>query len=98
MKTALWWVRSDLRLSDNQALATAVAQAERVVPVYLFESARLDGSDVNEKRLAFLLGGLSALDEDLRAVGIDLSANVYWKHVTVEQPKLSCLDGVDHQS
>ena len=29
MPTALWWVRRDLRLNDNQALAEAQAQAER---------------------------------------------------------------------
>ena len=33
MSTALWWIRRDLRLNDNQALAEAQTQSEHVVPV-----------------------------------------------------------------
>jgi deoxyribodipyrimidine photo-lyase len=69
MKTAIWWIRRDLRLSDNQALSAALAQAERVVPVYLLDRDSPDRPDVNKKRLAFLLGGLRMLDEDLRLLG-----------------------------
>lgn len=69
MKTALWWVRRDLRLSDNQALAAALRHADRVVPVYNLDEELLTSPDANEKRLAFLLGGLHGLDNDLRARG-----------------------------
>jgi deoxyribodipyrimidine photo-lyase len=69
MKTILWWARRDLRLSDNQALSAAVAQAERVVPIYFLDKHWSDGPDVNKKRLGFLLGGLRTLDEDLRSLG-----------------------------
>ncbi|MCX6070971.1 MAG: deoxyribodipyrimidine photo-lyase [Chloroflexi bacterium] len=33
MRTAIWWVRRDLRLADNQALTVALNQAEQVLPV-----------------------------------------------------------------
>ncbi len=33
--TALLWLRRDLRLGDNPALAAAMARCERVIPVYL---------------------------------------------------------------
>ncbi|MEJ2513842.1 MAG: deoxyribodipyrimidine photo-lyase [Gammaproteobacteria bacterium] len=36
MKTAIVWLRRDLRLSDNPALVAAAERAERVVPVYLW--------------------------------------------------------------
>jgi deoxyribodipyrimidine photo-lyase len=68
-KTALWWVRRDLRLSDNQALAAALAAAGRVVPVYILDEGSPPGPVAGEKQLAFLQAGLRALDEDLRARG-----------------------------
>ncbi len=34
-KTAIVWFRRDLRLTDNPALAAALARCERVIPVYL---------------------------------------------------------------
>lgn len=35
MKTALLWLRRDLRVADNPALVQALAACERVVPVYI---------------------------------------------------------------
>ena len=67
MKSAVWWIRRDLRLADNQALASALAQAENVVPVFVLDPALLRSRWVGANRLAFLLGGLSRLDSDLRA-------------------------------
>lgn len=69
MTTALWWVRRDLRLSDNQALAAALAQAERVVPVTILDGDLLDSPEASKMRAAFLLGGLRRLDQDLQARG-----------------------------
>ena len=69
MPTALWWVRRDLRLNDNQALAAAQAQAEHVVPVFVLDPALLASPYTGEKRLAFLYDGLRSLDADLRARG-----------------------------
>jgi deoxyribodipyrimidine photo-lyase len=66
---ALWWIRRDLRLSDNQALAAALAQAGQVVPVFVLDPALWRSPQASEKRLAFLLGGLRQLDADLRARG-----------------------------
>ncbi len=66
MSTAIWWIRRDLRLTDNQALAEAMAQAEQVIPLFIFDPDLLDSAYVGEKRLAFLLGGLRQLDAALR--------------------------------
>ena len=69
MKTALWWIRRDLRLQDNPALTAALDHAERVIPVFVLDPVLLDSDYVGEKRLAFLLGGLRALAADLRERG-----------------------------
>ncbi len=69
VSTALWWVRRDQRLSDNQALAAALAEAERVVPVFVLDPTLLHADDAGPKRVAFMLAGLRQLDFDLRARG-----------------------------
>ena len=58
-----------MRLTDNQALTAALAHADRVVPVFVLDPTLLNSSYVGPKRVAFLLGGLRRLDEDLRARG-----------------------------
>jgi len=69
MTTAIWWVRRDLRLSDNQALAEARARAETVAPVFIMDPAILAAPDIAPARVAFLWDGLRQLDADLRARG-----------------------------
>ena len=69
MKSALWWIRRDLRLADNQALQAALDRAEQVIPVFVLDPALLNAPAGSEKRLAFLLTGLRQLDQDLQAKG-----------------------------
>lgn len=70
--TAVWWIRRDLRLSDNLALASALESAERVIPLYILDPTLLRSRSHSEKRQAFLLDGLRQLDHDLRARGSSL--------------------------
>ena len=69
MKTAIWWIRRDLRLSDNQALAAALEQADAVIPVFILDPELLASPYVGQVRLAFLLAGLRALGVALRQRG-----------------------------
>jgi deoxyribodipyrimidine photo-lyase len=69
VRTVLWWIRRDLRLSDNQALAAALASAEQVIPVFVLDPVLLDSPYVGDKRVAFLFGGLRQMDADLQARG-----------------------------
>ncbi len=72
MTTALWWIRRDLRLADNQALTAAIASADRVIPVFVLDPAILSSDQVGDaarERVAFLFGGLRCLDADLRLRG-----------------------------
>jgi deoxyribodipyrimidine photo-lyase len=69
MKRAIWWLRRDLRLIDNQALTGALEQAGEVVPVFIIDPQLLASRYASEKRLAFLFEGLRALQVDLRQRG-----------------------------
>ena len=69
MQTAIWWIRRDVRLVDNQALAAALDQARQVIPVFIIDPRLLTSPYASEKRIAFLFGGLRALDDSLRARG-----------------------------
>lgn len=69
MRTALWWVRRDLRLSDNQTLAKALEMSPHVLPVFVIDPGLLSSNYTGEKRLAFLFEGLRSLDSGLRQRG-----------------------------
>jgi deoxyribodipyrimidine photo-lyase len=69
VKTAIWWIRRDLRLADNQALAAALAHGEQIIPVFVLDPELLGSPYVGDKRVAFLFGGLRQLDTDLQARG-----------------------------
>lgn len=66
MRTAVWWIRRDLRLTDNQALAAALQAAEHVIPLFIVDPFLEKSDYVGEKRRAFLWAGLQRLDADLR--------------------------------
>lgn len=63
--SAIWWIRRDLRLTDNRALQAALA-AGSVVPAFIIDPALADSSP---RRKDFLFEGLHALDKDLRSRG-----------------------------
>lgn len=60
--TNIWWIRRDLRLTDNAALHSALKSGS-ALPVFILDPA-FDNS--SERRKKFLYEGLSALDKDLR--------------------------------
>ncbi len=66
--TSIWWIRRDLRLTDNAALHAAL-EAGSVVPVFILDPAFAHSSS---RRRDFLYEGLHALDQELRARGSQL--------------------------
>src|SRR5258705_8194781 len=74
MRPTIWWIRRDVRLHDNPALARAFAGGGPVVPVFVLDPALLGGRHhgAAARRRGFLLVGLRALDDDLRARGARL--------------------------
>ena len=69
MTTAIWWIRSDLRQVDNQALNAACSESDQVVPVFILDDRLFHSQYVGAKRKAFLYEGLRRLDENLRQNG-----------------------------
>ncbi len=63
--TALWWIKNDVRLSDNPALRQALADAETVVPVFLFEPAVLQADETSAFHVAAWCQALADLSERL---------------------------------
>lgn len=67
------WFRRDLRLRDNTALlAAADASGGAVIPVFIFDDAILGGRFASPARTQFLLDSLTALDGELRSLGLHL--------------------------
>jgi len=66
-QTHIWWIRRDIRLHDNQALAAAIENADNLIPVFILEPELM--SDAAPKRRAFLLHALSDLDRQLQEFG-----------------------------
>ena len=69
MKTAVWWIRRDLRLADNEALTIACNAAEQVIPLFIVDPFFAVSDHVGDKRRAFLWAGLRQLAADLRQRG-----------------------------
>lgn len=69
MASVIWWLRRDLRLTDNQALQAALKHEVAVVPVFILDPNLVNSSYVGEKRLAFLFTGLQKLDDVLHSIG-----------------------------
>ena len=67
MKTAIWWIRRDLRFHDNAALDHALQHSEQVIPLFILDPALL--STPLSNRDQFLFGALRSLDQDLRKKG-----------------------------
>jgi len=67
--TAIWWIRRDLRLQDNQALNAALEAYHTVMPVFILDDRLLKSTYASEKRSAFLFDGLRSLSSDLEQRG-----------------------------
>ncbi|MBU1188129.1 MAG: DNA photolyase family protein [Gammaproteobacteria bacterium] len=64
--TAIVWLRRDLRLRGNPALAHACSQHQRVVVVFILDAAGEGDRSPGAASLAWLHRSLQALDADLR--------------------------------
>ena len=69
MSSAIWWIRRDLRLSDNQALSAALRYSGGVLPVFILDPSLISSRYCGQKRLSFLFDGLRILDASLRERG-----------------------------
>ena len=42
---AIWWIKRDFRLFDNQALIEAINKGHSVLPLFIFETEIMQASD-----------------------------------------------------
>jgi deoxyribodipyrimidine photo-lyase len=63
--TSIWWIRRDLRLTDNAPLRAGLS-AGPVIPIFILDP---HFDSVSPRRKSFLHEGLHALDKDLRTRG-----------------------------
>lgn len=72
MHTIIVWFRRDLRLSDHPALAQAVAEQVRIIPLFVFDPYLLNHTETGIGRVQFLLGCLDSLQKNLEFLGSTL--------------------------
>ena len=91
IKNAIVWFKTDLRIEDNETLVKAIAQSEKVIPVYCFDESHFETTVYGFKktgsfRAQFLLESLEDLDAKLRTLGSGLK--VVMGKPEIEIPKL----------
>lgn len=69
MSAAIVWFRQDLRLTDNPALARALARCERIVPAYIYAPEESEAWAPGAASRWWLHHALAALDGALQARG-----------------------------
>jgi deoxyribodipyrimidine photo-lyase len=67
--TAIVWYRRDLRVHDHPALAAAVAEHDRVVPLFVLDPRLLHGRYASQRRIGYMRSALHALDAELQERG-----------------------------
>lgn len=77
----LYWLRNDLRLHDNEALAWAAAHGAAVLPVYCFDPRQFDRTAVGFPatgpfRARFLIESVADLRASLEELGSGLAVRV----------------------
>ncbi len=69
MANVIWWIRRDLRLSDNPALDAALSHGKQVIPLFILDPNLWEGKFFSAKRAAFLTANLERLDDSLKQRG-----------------------------
>jgi deoxyribodipyrimidine photo-lyase len=81
-KRIIVWFRQDLRLHDNEALISAIARADEVYPVFVFDervfSAKMKWgfAKTGVFRAQFIIEAVADLRKSLQALGLDLIIRV----------------------
>jgi len=70
--TAIVWFRRDLRLADHPALTAAIAEADVVVPLFVFDEALLQGRWPAANRVWFMRESVAELARALADRGAAL--------------------------
>ncbi|MGE4287320.1 MAG: deoxyribodipyrimidine photo-lyase [Salinivirgaceae bacterium] len=69
----LFWFRRDLRLTDNTGLYQALKSANKVQPLFIFDSAILDDlTEKRDRRVSFIYETIAQLKKELVQMGSDV--------------------------
>ena len=95
--SGLVWLRRDLRLQDNAALAAALQSCAKVHCVFVFDTAILSPLPRADRRVEFIRESLQALDAQLRALAGNDQTGLIVLHgqATEEIPALAAALEVD---
>ena len=69
MKRIIHWFRRDLRITDNTALAAAVAAGDEIIPVYVASDWKGAHAWTGSARQEFLCGSLASLSRNIESIG-----------------------------
>ena len=72
MKRAIWWIKRDFRLSDNQALTQALQACDEVLPLFIYETGLIEGPDSSPMHLWAWQTALKDLREKTQSLGGDI--------------------------
>lgn len=77
MKRAIVWLKTDLRLHDNETLVHAIEHSDEIIPIYCIDNEHFTETEFGFKktgnfRAKFLLESLIDLDRSLRELGSGL--------------------------
>lgn len=81
-KRAIVWFRQDLRLHDNEALLDAIASADEILPVYVFDERVFEGKTrygfpkTGKHRARFIIESVHDLRQSIRDLGSELIVRV----------------------
>jgi len=81
MKRALVWFKTNLRLTDNEALTKAISESDEIIPFYCFDEVHFKTTKFGFKktgnfRAQFLIESLIGLDTNLREAGSGLIVTI----------------------
>lgn len=68
-RTAIVWLRRDLRLTDNVALHEASLSGSQVAVLFVLDDTILNSPRVSPARVGFMVSALASLDDELRRYG-----------------------------
>ncbi len=69
---AIWWVKRDMRLSDNEALCAALENHQQVVALFICEPSLYDADETSPMHVFAWWQTLTALQAALRDIGGEL--------------------------
>jgi len=89
----IWWIKRDFRLTDNEALLLALAEGQRVLPLFVFEPSTFLAKESSFFHLHAQWQALKALSDSIESVGGKLQSAQGEVVDVLEQ--LRCLHGFD---